>query len=193
MVNESGVGVGSSYEYVVAERRSASVIFKRIALVAFYVLWSFFLLIVGVVTRLAAPFLAFIPITVWILVFFTWRLTQVEYEIAFFSGTLTVCRILGGRSRKVLAEVTIRELSGVYPYEDPYTARVDSFVPNKEIFAISDANAPELYAALWKDGDGKAWRLWFEPTEKALKILRYYNASAVTIKKNPKTQEEIKP
>ena len=178
---ESGFGAnGVPYEYTVAEKKDAGLIFKRVTLLALYVLYAAALLVAGVMIKLIVPMLALVPLTLWIIVFFTWRITQVEYEYSFFAGVLTVCRVLGGRSRKKLCEITIRQLSGVYSCDDDQP-RIDAFAPEKVIFAASDENASALCAALWTDEDGVRRALFFEPNEKAVKILKYYNMSAVNL------------
>ena len=179
MNSDSGMGAGSTYEYVVSEKKTTALVMKRISLILLYILWAVVLLAGGMMIRLVVPFLAFIPLTLWILVFLTWRFTQVEYEYSFFSGKLTVCRILGGRSRKTLVTLTIKELAEVYPCRDEFVDKANAYRPDRTVYAASDRSASGLYAATWKDEEGRRCLLWFEPNEKALKILRYYNASAL--------------
>lgn len=184
-MNDLGFGSGMAYEYVVSEKKSASLICKRICLILVYVLWGAGFLMVGVTTRLLVPLMALVPLSLWILVFLTWRFTQIDYELSFFSGVVTVSRIYGNRTRKKLAEIAIRNLSGVYPCEEPYTQKINEFAHEDEIFAASSPSSPNLWAALWKDEDGTGRILWFEENEKALKIFRFYNSSAVAKKSNP--------
>ncbi len=182
MADNSGFHMsGAPYEYTVAEAKSRTLTFKKITLVALYVLYAATLLLVGGAFELIVPLLALIPITLWMLVFFTWRLTQVEYEYSFFGGTLTVCRVLGGRTRRVLAEVTLRELSSVCVCDDRGALCIERFDPEKTVFAASSPNAPDLCAALWSEEDGTRKCLYFQPNEKAVKILRYYNRAAVEL------------
>ena len=70
---------------------------------------------------------------------------------------------------------------------DDEQPRIDAFSPEKVVFAASDENAPDLCAALWTDEDGVRRALFFEPNEKAIKILKYYNMSAVNL---PSTRRE---
>lgn len=179
---------GAPYEYTVAEKKSPRLLFKKLTLLALYVLWVAAFLLTGVWIKLIVPLLALIPLSLWILVFFTWRLTQVEYEYSFFAGVLTVSRVLGGRTRKKLCEVPIRQLSDVLPYEDEFLRKIENFSAERTVFAASDEQAPHLYVLLWKDADGVRTALFLEPNEKALKILRYYNMSAVTLRKSNASQ-----
>ncbi|MBE6601869.1 MAG: hypothetical protein E7637_05120 [Ruminococcaceae bacterium] len=184
MDRESGFGAnGAPYEYTVSEAKSKTLLFKKITLVAVYCLWAVAWFSVGLMTKLLVPFLALVPLSLWILVFLTWRYTQIEYEYSYFTGILTVNKILGSRSRKQLAKITIRDLTAVYPCDEEYAARIEAFGENKTVFAASSENAPNLYAALWTDESGVKHALYFEPNEKAIKILKYYNITAVTMRK----------
>lgn len=180
MNSESGFGAnGAPFEYAVAEAKSRTLRLKQIALIAAYVLWVAGLLVVGTIVKLILPVLCFIPLTVWIFVFLTWRYTQVEYEYSFFSGHLTVSKILGGRSRKQLIEVQIRDIAAIFPYEDVNLTRAERYAAETVIFAASSDEAPELYIALWQDAEsGKRTMLCFEANEKAIKIMKYYNMAA---------------
>ena len=80
---------GAPYEYTVAEKKNGKLVFKRITLIALYILWGAVFLFAGFALRIIVPFLALIPLSLWVLVFLTWRLTQVEYEYSFFGGALT--------------------------------------------------------------------------------------------------------
>ena len=184
MYNDSGIGSGGiPYEYVVAEQSSTILTLKKIGLVALYVFWVLGWLILGGVIKLILPLLALIPVTLWMLVFFTWRLTQVAYEYSFFGGTLKVSRILGERSRRNLAEIKISSLSAVYPCNGEYDLEIRSFSADKVIFAASSKDAPGLMAALWKEEDGQKRILYFEMDDKAQRILRCYNSGALRMGK----------
>ena len=172
---------GAPFEYTVSEAKNAKLTFKRITLVALYALYVIGVLLAGGTLKLILPMLALIPISLWIIIFFTWRYTQVEYEYSFLSGELTVSRVLGGRSRKKIAELTIRNASAVLPCETEYAARIEAF-GGKTIFAASSENAPELYAVLYQNGQGEKCVLFIELIDKAVKIMRYYNPSAVTVR-----------
>jgi len=173
---------GAPYEYVVAKAKTPTLYFQRVTLILLYVLWGASLFLIGSATRLFVYFLALVPLSLWVLVFFTWRLTQVEYEYSFFAGELTVTRLLGGRTRKELCCVPIRSLSLVLPYEGEYTAQIENFAADKVISAVSDESAPSVYVALWGDSEKTRYALLFEPNEKARRILRYYNMTAVTLR-----------
>jgi hypothetical protein len=182
MNNSSGWSAGNApYEYIVSEKKTPLLLFKRAALIVFYALWAIGWLLAGVMIKLIVPLLAFIPISLWILVFLTWRYTQVEYEYSFFSGELTVSRVLGGRSRRTLCTIKLRNVELLIPCSsDDAAVRIDRFAPQRVLFAASSEDSPTLFAALFKNEDGTQTALYFEPDEKARKIVRYYNATAIS-------------
>ena len=179
MYNESGFGTGGSpYEYVVTPKMTPALRMKKMLFIALYILWGGGLLIVGsTVGKLFLPLLAFIPVTLWMLVFFTWKYTNVAYEYSFWGGELKVNRMFGEKSRRPLVTVKIRELKAVYPCKDSYRAEIKNFAPEREIFAASSDDADRLVVALWTDENNKKVALYFEADEKAYRILRYYNSS----------------
>lgn len=175
----SEIGSGIPYEYVVEEKSTAAVKMKKATFVALYVLWVAIFFFAGAMTKLILPLLAFIPITTWILVWLTWKYTQVEYEYSVFSGEITVSRILGGKKRKVLAKLAINGLFAVIPYNDEYIHKINNFEAQKTVMAASCPDAPNAYIALWTEEETRML-LFFEPDEKILKLIKYYNASCLS-------------
>ena len=165
------------YEYAVRQKSTVAV--KRVTLIVGYVLWAVALLLLGVKIKLILPLLALTPLSLWAIVFLTWRWTQVDYEFSYFAGTLTVSRILGGRSRKVLAEIPLRDLISVRPCTEETAARAEATTTERPLFAISSTDAEGIYIALWNDDDARRI-LYFEPTDKALRIIRSCNFSATS-------------
>lgn len=169
---------GIPYEYTVKQAKTPLLIFKRIVLLLCYALWTIGNVTIVLMNReLLSAVLLFGCTSLWLLVHFTWRLTYVEYEYSFFGGELTVCKILGGKSRRKLLTVSIRDLSLITPYDDAHLEKIARFDIKKKTFAISGMDAQEIYALVWKEDD-ETRMLCMEPTERAVKTLRYYNTSA---------------
>lgn len=180
MYNESGFGTGGSpYEYVVTPKMTPASRLKKFLFILFYVVWGGGLIIVGAVVRIIAPLLAFIPVTVWMLIFFTWKYTKVAYEYSFWGGELKVNRLLGERSRKKIVGVKIRDLKHIYPCNADNHEKIKAFFADTEIFAASSPDAERLAAVLWTDENNKNVVLYFEADEKAIRILKYYNSSII--------------
>ena len=181
MNSDSGFGSsGAPFEYTVAEANNKALKTKKTLFIAAYVLYAVAIFGIGSMTKLMLPFMCFIPLSLWVIVWLTWKFTQVEYEYSFFSGELTVNRILGNRTRKTMMKVRINNLSAIFPATELNQSKVEAFAAEETIFAASEAGAEGIWVAQWNDADsGKRCALYFEPNEKAVKILKYYNAAAM--------------
>ena len=181
MDSNSGLGSsGAPFEYTVAEAKNKALKTKKLLFIVAYVAYVGIVFGIGTMTKILLPFLCFIPLSLWFIIWMTWRYTQIEYEYSFFSGTLTVNRILGGRARKKMLEMRIQNFSAIFPANEANQSKIEAFAANNTIFAASAADAENLWVALWDDAEsGKHCALYFEPNEKAVKILKYYNASAM--------------
>ena len=179
MNSDSGFGSsGAPFEYTVAEANNKALKTKKTLFIVAYVLYV--LVVFAILSSINPYLIALVPVTLWMVIWLSWRFTQVEYEYSFFSGELTVNRILGNRTRKNLAKVRIQSFSAVFPATELNQSKIEAFAVEKTIFAASAATAENLWVALWEDAEnGKHCALYFEPNEKAIKILKYYNASAM--------------
>ena len=179
MDSNSGFGSsGAPFEYTVAEAKNKALKTKKALFLAGYVLYV--LVVFAVLTSINPYLIALVPVTLWMVIWLTWRFTQVEYEYSFFSGALTVSRVLGNRTRKKLLEIRIQNFSSVFAANEMNQSKIEAFAAENTIFAASEATAENLWVALWTDAEsGKRMALYFEPNEKAIKILKYYNASAM--------------
>ena len=179
MNSDSGFGSsGAPFEYTVAEANNKALKTKKALFLTGYILY---VLVVFVILSGINPYLiALVPVTLWMVVWLTWRFTQVEYEYSFFAGELTVSRVLGNRTRKTLTKVRIQKFSSVFEATELNQSKIEAFAAENTIMAVSEAKAEGIWVALWEDADsGKRMALYFEPNEKAIRILKYYNASAM--------------
>ena len=79
-----------------------------------------------------------------------------------------------------MMEVRIQNFSAIFPAVEANESKIEAFAAETTIFAVSEATAEGIWIALWEDAEsGKRCALYFEPNEKAVKILKYYNASAM--------------
>lgn len=178
----------TTYEFVVAQKAEGRFLRRRILFVLMYVVYIAAFLTVGIITRIGIPLVALVPVTTWILIFFTWRYVQVEYEYSMTSGILVFTEIYGGRSRKKMMEVQIKEATAILPLSDPRTeAQIDRFAPDIVYSGIPSAKAEDTYVMLFEDSTGKAGgkgkhvAFTFVATTQALKVMKYYNAFATTV------------
>ena len=178
----------TTYEFVVAQKAEGRFLRRRILFVLMYMLYVATFLGIGIITRIGIPLVALVPVTTWILIFFTWRYVQVEYEYSMTSGILVFTEIYGGRSRKKMMEVHIKDAAAILPMSDPRTeVEVERFAPEIVYSAIPSTHAEDTYVMLFEDrneqvkGKGKHKAFTFVATTQALKIMKYYNSFATKV------------
>jgi hypothetical protein len=171
------------YEYVVSPKKQPVWRLKRALMLLAYAAYVTVLLVVGLTTRLLVPMMALVPLSTWIIVWLTWRYVSVEYEYSFVGGVMTLSKILGGRGRKKVADIRIKDMTMVAPFEGDFIKQAERYAPERTVDFTSDLQKPEVYFALYETEDKRRGILYFEATEKALRILRYYNSQAVYIRR----------
>ena len=170
-MDQEGFGSsGVAYEYVVSNQSCRKNRIARVLLVNGYVLYVAVILGVGAAVRLIAPLMCLIPLSLWVLVYFTWRYTQVEYKLSFLSGELRVTRLLNGKAPKLIVAERIRELRSVLRFYEEDRKKI----PQKDLLLEAyDGTVGDLYAVQLSSGRVMILQL----TEKAIKIIKTYNAS----------------
>lgn len=170
----------TTYEYVVAQKTEGKWKLKKLGMILIYVAFVIAWFIFGFVSKMF-PLLALIPVTLWMLVFFTWRYVKVEYEYSMEAGDMTISNIYGGRSRKQIVTFKMKDCSLIAPLST-HDFKARDYEPEKIYSALSSAKAEDAYFALF-EADGKKCVAYFEATEKALKICKYYNSTATVMSK----------
>lgn len=178
----------STYEYTVRQKIKGKWILCRAGLIFLYVSFVLAWVVMGLVTRILVPLLALIPVTTGILIFATWRYVSVEYEYSITSGIFTFTKVFGGRSRKKILEFPLRDALLIAPLDDERArATAEGYRPEREFHAISSLSSPDVYFVLFesenkKEREKRRAILYFEATEKALSVCRFYNKSATTVR-----------
>ena len=170
-----------TYEYVVEPPKGGRMRKKKISLILLYVLycaiWLFFVMFGG--GLLLLPLIAIVPLSLWIIIFFTWRYTNPEYEYSITSGILTYSIIYGNRSRKKCFEQTVKEMEVIAPLSKTYDYKIDEYAPTVAYDGCSTQDSPDAYFALFENENGEKCVFFFEATARALKILRHYNPKTI--------------
>lgn len=181
---ESGISDGDSRscEYSVLQKIEGKWLVYRILLVAVYVLFA-----VGYFAACVAikfyPLACFTPLFTWMAVFFTWRYVSVAYRYEIVSGDWIFTRVMSDRFYKKMFRLKVKDIDRISPYHDRMErSRIESFSPEKLLWAASSMNSPDLYFALYTDRNGKRTVLYFEATRKALSLLEHYNKNTVISK-----------
>ena len=173
----------STYEFAVSQKIEGKWRLARILLISFYILYPVLLLFFAMGTSVIAPLLALIPISLWIIIFITWRFVSVEYEYSITSGVLTFAKIFGNNARKNIMEVHIKDATVIAPLTDKLQySKLEAYAPEKIYSALSSPDAEDGYFMLYEQ-DGVACAFLFEATAQTLKICRFYNPSATVVSK----------
>ena len=179
----------STYEMAVTQRIEGKWLAARVGLILFYTVYVLGLLLVALRTRILVPLFALIPITLWIIVFITWRYTDVDYEYSITSGELTFAKIFGNRSRRRVLTLLLRDAVRIAPLDNgEHSARAEAWKPEREFSAISSLSAPDIYYVLFEYKNGRKGEkcraiFYFEATNRALQICRFYNPSGTILTK----------
>ena len=170
----------TTYEFTVSQKHEGRYFWARILLFAAYVLYVIVVVIIGALTRIVAPMLALIPVSVWMLVFFTWRYVNVDYEYSITSGVLTFTKIYGNRSRKKITEIRLKDAQAIAPLGDRLQkSRLEAWGAEQVWSALSSSSAMDAYFITYINDKKEKCAFLFEATEKALKICKYYNPPTV--------------
>ena len=176
----------STYEFVVSQKIEGKWRLARIGMIALYVSFVLGALLAGISLNILPP-LALVPVFTWMLVFFTWRYVSVEYEYSITSGELTFSKVFGNRSRRTVLKLMLRNATRIAPLENKEeAAKATAFRPEREFSAISSQTANDIYFILFEYEQGKEKRraiFYFEATQKALQICRFYAPSATLVTK----------
>lgn len=172
------------YDYVVSQKAVGKWKVRRILLIALYIIFPIAFLVLIMATKLGW-FGFFIPVTEFILIFFTLRYVKIDYEYVVESGYLTfsiVQNAFNHRIRKKKMDMDLRKSVFIAPKTSEYEGKIAEYAPEIEYNALSCEDAADRYFCLYTNADGKKCAFYFEATEKMLKICRYYHSETVVTK-----------
>lgn len=169
-------------EYSVEKKQSKAFYALRVAcpIITFILSMSLFCVAVinyGFIISLI-PGLAVIIVSVWYSVR-TFRTVQYDYRIT--DGEMYFSVIYNKRKRKELLNLEIARLEAIAPYRDQYRESADRLSYTKVFDLTSSADSPYIYYAVLPDEEDRSDKtiIFFEPSEKMLKLLKLYNRSTV--------------
>ena len=165
-MNSEGFGSnGAPFEYVV-EKQGKEKTTRKILLILLYVVWITVCMTIGLLARIVVPLLCFIPLSLWVLVWLTWKFTHEEIKITLFSGTLTVERQYGGKNAQKLGETKIKAIRDFVPYSKE---QMEQYSDAAVIYATKGNTPDDAYILAWDQTV-----LVMECSEKVMKIIQYY-------------------
>ncbi len=152
----------------------------RILMIAAYVVFA-----AGFFTFFATmnilPVIALLPVLTWILTFFTWRFVSIEYEYYILDGEFKLIEVYGAKSMRELCRVRISAMEEIAPLRDG-NRRIDAIPEENRIYGVSTMKSSDIYYAIFKDEKDTKCAVFFEATEKTLKVLKYYKSDIEIVK-----------
>ncbi|MBE6662059.1 MAG: hypothetical protein E7606_02115 [Ruminococcaceae bacterium] len=173
------------FEYTVEQKSEGTLRWKRLALLALYFAYPIVLIfVVGSGTAaLIAPLLAFIPLSLWIIIFLTWRYVKISYQYTVTSGRLCFIKHYGNRTHKTQFEMALKDAKLIAPVgHREHDERLELFAPEMTYNGVSSKNAPDTYYIAFENAEGKRCVFFFEATTKALELFKMYNPKTVVVK-----------
>lgn len=125
--------------------------------------------ILFLVIAVGAAFIAFVMLR---------RYSSVDFEYSIADGTMTFAEIYGKRARRVTMVFDIKRCVRIASADDP---KIEAFGAVERYFALSSPEAENVYCACFEGERGKKTAVYFEATEKALKILKSCNPAATVL------------
>ena len=163
-------------EYAVTQKAEGKNLTNRLLLILLYTVYS----VVFAVFFLAGPvkipmLVALLPVTLWIIIFFTWRFVSVEHEYMLASGVMTFVDIYGGRQRKALFACPVKEMREIAPLRPTTQLNAKTVIDMRGSVKSADS-----YYFIINDRAGNSTAVLFEATSSAVQIMKYYNSATVT-------------
>ena len=125
--------------------------------------------------------IAILPIALLSLVLYFWKIFNCELEYSMTSGIMTFSRIYGNTKRKKVLDLTIKDFRECAPRTAESDDKLKARGIAKTYSFVSHSTAIDQYYGLFEE-NGDLFVVYFEATEKTLKILRYYNPITVVTK-----------
>ncbi len=110
----------------------------------------------------------------------TFHYVSLEEKMDISGGHITLTTIYGKKKSKDLVKMKVSEFDVIAPYNnDQYKAAADSFAYDKRYEAVSSMKHPDVYYAYGTNEYGQKVILFFEVTNKALKVMKFLNKNTV--------------
>ena len=90
--------------------------------------------------------------------------------------------IYGSKNMRELCRVRVSAMTRIAPYDGEYKAEADAVPEENRCLCVSSMDAADIYFATFKNVAGEDCVVFFEATEKTLKVLRYYNSDTIITK-----------
>lgn len=181
-------------ELTVEKKKEGKYLLKRILMNASY--WALpilLILITSIISEIEINgergpdfvMLAILFIPVWIFLCpklvrpLTFIYVDIEEKMDISGGTLTLSKIMGKRKKKDYIAVKVSELEVIKPYRDEYRQEADTYNADVRIECVASMKGADVYFAYYTNEEGKNVLMFFEATEKALRVMKFLNSKTV--------------
>lgn len=172
----------SFVNYAVTKKPEGRYKMQRTLMICGYVLFALLYMFVFLVLTKAAVLIAILPVLTWILTYHTWLWVNVEYEYIIVGGVFKLSEVYGMRRFREICSVRVSNMTLIAPYYGDYKTEADSAAISHRSFGVSSMRSPDIYFGLYTDNNGEQCVVFFEATEKTLKVIKYYNSEVVLSK-----------
>ena len=167
----------NQFDYTVTKKVEGKYKTNRILMIIGYVIFAavyFF----GLAAIHMYPLMALIIFFEWMLIFFTWRYVSIEYKYETVSGNIKFYNVYGGKKKKLVLDMRIKDFKSIVPLNEENKKRIEEQSFEKTYsFVRSDRDDTDKYYATFDDSNGDKCIVYFEATQAALKIFKFYNSS----------------
>ena len=168
----------NTFEYAASQKAEGKWILFKLLLILFYIAY---VVAFGVIIYITAfvPVGALIPVTLWILVYLTYKYTSPDYKYTVEHGEICFYKTVGKTTKKVFS-TPLRDASLLAPINEA-GEKIREFKPTKSYSAVPYSKCPDVYAMLYTDRENKKCVFYFRATREAIKIMSHYNREAIVI------------
>ncbi len=170
------------YEYIVKKGGSTACLGHKLPFLFGYVLLAFALVVI--VINLFYGDLLLIPATVMaigieiLVIFFSWRFSNVEFESTIEGSSLVVCTIKGGIHRKLSFEADISSFSEIGLFTTGASESIENRHIDKDYVFISSLKSENIYYGIFTEGE-EVCIIYFETLPDGFSYIKKINRSAV--------------
>ncbi len=161
--------------YTVSKKKEGKLKLFCILLILAYAVVDIFYAVVFF-TIIKIPMMgALIPVLTWMMIFFTWRFVQIEYEYKIFGGEMTFRVCYGEKYSNEICSFKFSEVISIEPLMDVENELLSTITADKKYDCRSSKNANNVYVAIFEKSFEK-YAVYFEINEKVLSVSKYYTA-----------------
>lgn len=165
-------------EHIVPLQEKKLILPKKIALIFGSILLILTILTVALSFPAVAGLVAVFLILAAYLIWYLSRFVSIEFEYVIHQGEIAFDIVYGRKQRKPYYTAQLKSIEKIAPLVNASVPPSDFHDVSREVFCASKKTSPYARYAIVREENGKKTILYFEVTEKAEKVLHFYNSRA---------------